>query len=347
LLDAMMPEMDGFALAENIKREPSLASATVMMLSSAMRSGETSRANGLGIHSVLTKPVMQSELLNGILLALSSSDLAAPEVPGDVSVPVSGRSGQLAVLVAEDNAINRAVISGMLGKLGHTITHAANGREAVEAITTSAFDLVLMDIQMPEMDGLEATARIRQLEKGAGRHVRIVAMTAHAMTGDRERCLSAGMDDYISKPLRREDLQRVLGAIESEAPAARGVVAATAFTAAELLDRCDGDAELAAELIMLFREQTPPLLDVIRRATAASDAPALAAGAHKLLGSLGAFGAESARQIVLQLSTDADAPDFERAAERIVELSQEVDQIHSALAQYASPRTTLPQCAVP
>jgi signal transduction histidine kinase/DNA-binding response OmpR family regulator len=331
LLDATMPEMDGFALAENIKQEAGLAGVTVMMLSSAMRSGETSRANDLGIHSVLTKPVMQSELLNGILLALSSNEFTAADQAPDASAPPISGDAHLAVLVAEDNAVNRAVISGILGKLGHTLTHAANGREAVEAIATSRFDLVLMDIQMPEMDGLEATARIRRLEQGTGRHLQIVAMTARAMTGDRERCLGAGMDDYISKPLRREDLRRVLGAIQPLAALPRAAAGATVFTNAELLERCDGDGELVNELIKLFREQTPQLLDVIRSAAAVSDAPALAAGAHKLLGSLGAFGAENARQIVLEVSAAAGDADFEGAAEWIVKLADEVDQIHSAL----------------
>ena len=347
LADAMMPEMDGFALAENIKHEPALASATVMMLSSAMRSGEMKRANGLGIHSVLTKPVMQSELLNAILLALSSNEFATPAEAADASAPSATSEGQLSILVAEDNAINRAVISGMLGKLGHTLTHAANGREAVEAVATTRFDLVLMDIQMPEMDGLEATARIRRLEAGTGRHLRIVAMTAHAMTGDRERCLGAGMDDYVSKPLRREELRRVLGAVGTFAPPRRAAAAATLYTAEELLERCDGDAELLGDLVVLFREQTPQLLDVIRGAVASSDAPALAAGAHKLMGSLGAFGAENAHQIVLQLSADAGHADFKGAAERILKLTDELDEIHSSLTHYTPARTASAPVAMP
>jgi HPt (histidine-containing phosphotransfer) domain-containing protein len=145
------------------------------------------------------------------------------------------------------------------------------------------------------------------------------------------------MDDYISKPLRREDLHRVLGVFQPQTAASSAVSSARLHTSAELLERCEGDADLLAELIMLFGEQTPKLLDVIRRAIAANDAAALAAAAHKLLGSVAAFGAEKAREIVLQLSADAASSDFEEAADRVVKLAAELDQIHSALARYASP----------
>ncbi|MBA2270706.1 MAG: PAS domain S-box protein, partial [Chthoniobacterales bacterium] len=177
LLDAMMPEMDGFALAEQIQHEPCLAATTVMMLSSATRSGESSRAAGLGIQSVLAKPIMQSDLLDAILLGLSSHGFAADNEQGDEPAPARPEKGALRILVVEDNAINRAVATGLLGKRGHAPTVAVNGIETVAAMTTQQFDLVLMDIQMPELDGFEATARIREMEKLTGRRTPIVAMT--------------------------------------------------------------------------------------------------------------------------------------------------------------------------
>ncbi|HSH38689.1 MAG TPA: response regulator, partial [Chthoniobacterales bacterium] len=302
LVDAMMPEMDGFALAEQIKQEQPLSGATVMMLTSAMRSGEASRASELGVHSVLTKPVMQSELLDAILRGLSGNELAARHKQSTATSRAAAKPGALRILVAEDNAINRAVAAGILGRRGHTLVHASNGLEAVDAFTAQKFDVILMDIQMPEMDGFEATARIREIESATGQHTPIVAMTAHAMAGDRERCLAAGMDDYVSKPIGAEELDRVLGAIPSSRGApARPPAEASVHTHAHLRDICDGDDELVAELIALFRSDTPQLLEVLRGAAQRRDAAGVAAGAHKLLSSLGAFGATHASDMVRQL----------------------------------------------
>ena len=200
----------------------------------------------------------------------------------------AAHSRALQILVVEDNAINRAVVAGMLSRQGHTPVHAANGAEALEAVAGTDFDIILMDIQMPEMDGFEATARIRQRQNVTGQHTRIVAMTAHAMTGDRERCLAADMDDYLSKPLTADDLLRVLGAVEATEPQPKPKAkSATAHTYAELHKICEGDDDLVAELIAIFRADTPRLLEVMRTAATERDAPALAAGAHNLLSSLG------------------------------------------------------------
>ena len=209
ILDGMMPEMDGFMVVEQIREHAELSGATVMMLSSAMPAGAAARCGELGVASYLTKPVTQAELIDAILIALGGA--AEKELPVAerrcLEVPTS--TG-LRILIAEDNLINRAVAVGILEKRGHSLVHAANGREAVEAVARETFDLIFMDVQMPEMDGFEATRRIREMAEPNGRHTRIVAMTAHAMAGDRERCLAAGMDDYVSKPLRKEDLLRAL-----------------------------------------------------------------------------------------------------------------------------------------
>ncbi|MFN2475383.1 MAG: response regulator [Chthoniobacterales bacterium] len=344
LVDAMMPEMDGFALAEQIKQEPTLTGATVMMLTSAMRSGDGSRATNLGVHSVLTKPVMQSELLDAILEGLSGNELAARHRQSTAISPATAKAGALHILLAEDNVINRAVAAGILGRQGHTVVHASNGLEAVDAFTAQKFDIVLMDIQMPELDGFEATARIREIESATGQHTPIVAMTAHAMAGDRERCLAAGMDDYLSKPIAAKDLNRVLGAIESSGdaptPAPDG---ASVHSHARLRDICGGDDELVAELIALFRSDTPHLLGVLRSATAQRDAPGLAVGAHKLLSSLGAFGATHASEMVRQLEQQGVLADLDGAEEQVRKIELEIGAIHARLARYPSPTVTQPR----
>ena len=251
------------------------------------------------------------------------------------------QSAPLRLLIAEDNLINRAVATGILEKRGHTLVHAENGRAAVEAFRRESFDLILMDIQMPEMDGLAATKRIRELESAKGTYTPIVAMTAHAMAGDRERYLAAGMDDYISKPLRREDLQRVLGGMGQDGPNETKNAGATVFSQAQLLDHYGGDGDLVRELIPLFREDTPRLLEVVRQAAIQGDGAGLAAGAHKLLSSLGAFGAASASGMVLQLEQQGKEGDFAEVNERVVEVEHEIEKIHSALARFAWPQSSM------
>jgi two-component system, sensor histidine kinase and response regulator len=210
LLDAQMPEMDGFALAEAIKRNPEWRAATIMMLSSAGQRGDAKRCREIGVAAYLTKPVGQDELMKAILNALSGRP--KPETSAAVVTRHSLREKrhQLRILLAEDNAVNQKLAVRLLEKRGHTVTVAGNGREALAALQAGAFDVVLMDVQMPEMDGFEATAAIRELEKASGNHLPVIAMTAHAMVGDRERCLAAGMDDYLTKPILPEELNNLL-----------------------------------------------------------------------------------------------------------------------------------------
>jgi signal transduction histidine kinase/CheY-like chemotaxis protein len=220
LIDAHMPEMDGFELADRIKHTPELAGAIIMMLSSADLTGEAARCRELGVASFLTKPIRQSELLDAIRLALGSVTLAEPRpaISLESSLP-SPR--HLHVLLAEDNAVNQRLAVRLLEKRGHTVVVANNGREALAAFANDAFDLVLMDVQMPEMDGFEATAQIRQRETQEPTPVRchtpIVAMTAHAMQGDEERCLAAGMDGYVAKPIQTKQLFAIIDSVTSYA----------------------------------------------------------------------------------------------------------------------------------
>jgi two-component system sensor histidine kinase/response regulator len=204
LLDGMMPEMDGLTVAEQIREHAELSGATVMMLSSAMSAGAVARCAELGVAAYLMKPVSELELLDAILIAIGGT-VAQPAAEAAPSVPVA--SG-LRILLAEDNVVNRAVTAAILRN--HLLVHAFNGRKAMEAAAGGTFDLIFMDVQMPEMDGFEATRRIREVEQAFGRHTPIAAMTAHAMAGDRERCLAAGMDDYLSKPLKKAEVLALL-----------------------------------------------------------------------------------------------------------------------------------------
>jgi two-component system sensor histidine kinase/response regulator len=210
LLDAQMPGMDGFSVAERIKQDARLAKSVVIMLTSGGFRGDAARCRELGIQGYLTKPIKRSDLLEAINIVLGSQ--AGSEVSPSLVTLHSLREsrGRLRILLAEDNRVNQVLAVRLLEKRGHEVAVAGNGEEALEALDNQAFDLVLMDIQMPEMDGLQATAAIRKGEMKSGKHIPIIAMTAHAMVGDKERCLEAGMDDYIAKPIRPEQLDDVL-----------------------------------------------------------------------------------------------------------------------------------------
>jgi len=210
LLDAQMPGMDGFVVAERIKEKPEFAGATVMMLSSKDQSIQSARCRALGLQIYLTKPVRQSELLRAILLALGSSSANDFHTETQLTQPLAVVAGGLQILLAEDNLINQRLATRILEKRGHSVAVATDGRQAVEMLARKQFDVVLMDVQMPELNGFDATALIRHREQASGNHIPIIAMTAHAMKGDRERCLAAGMDFYLSKPLKAELLLQTI-----------------------------------------------------------------------------------------------------------------------------------------
>ena len=210
LLDAQMPVMDGFALAQWIKKNPESRAATIMMLSSAGQRGDAKRCREIGVSAYLPKPIRQSELLDAILTALDTKSLAQSSRPLVTRHSLREDSNRLRILLAEDNAVNQVLAVRLLEKRGHRVTVAGNGKDALAALIRNSFDLVLMDVQMPQMNGFEATAAIREKEKSSGHHLPIIAMTAHAMVGDKERCLEAGMDGYLTKPIQLEKLDELL-----------------------------------------------------------------------------------------------------------------------------------------
>ena len=214
LTDLHMPDMDGFGLAERIRAVPQESKPTLIMLSSGGQRGDAARCAELGIAAYLTKPIRQDELRRALQDALHPNrDEGSAKLITRHSIRQQAEPlGQLRILLAEDNPVNQKVVTRMLEKRGHIVTFAANGREAVRALERESFDLVLMDVQMPEMDGYEATAAIRANERGGTRRQPIFALTAHAMKGVRERCIAAGMDGYLTKPIQAVELDRVLEA---------------------------------------------------------------------------------------------------------------------------------------
>jgi two-component system sensor histidine kinase/response regulator len=213
LLDAHMPGMDGFTVAQQIQENPRYTGTTVMMLSSSDLNADAAYCGRLGIRRYLVKPVSQSELREAVLGAISEYLLPQASGHSRETTRTRASAGQR-ILVVEDNAVNQMLALRLLEKQGHAVTIAGTGLEAIERAAAGGFDVILMDVQMPGMDGLQATVAIREAEAGSGVHVPILAMTAHAMSGDRDRCLAAGMDGYLSKPICPRMLFETLDSIQ-------------------------------------------------------------------------------------------------------------------------------------
>ncbi len=296
LTDVHMPDVDGFQLTEQIKSDVELRTTIIMMLTSGDGLGDIARCKALGGAAHLIKPAKQSELFDAIVAATRIADQEPPETETARELPAT-RS--LQILLAEDSYPNQRLALGILTKWGHQVTVANNGREAVTALENENFDLVLMDVQMPEMDGHRAATLIRQREAGTGRHVPIIAMTAHAMKGDREACLAAGMDDYVSKPIRQENLRRAIEKINptipgSELPAGKEV-SPTPEPAATLdwnaaLESVGDDQELLRDVSAAIIQEVPGCLEQVEQAVRESDAALLRRAAHTIKGSLALFG---------------------------------------------------------
>jgi CheY-like chemotaxis protein/HPt (histidine-containing phosphotransfer) domain-containing protein len=340
LLDAHMPEMDGFTLAGHVQASPELAGTTLVMLTSAGQSGDVSRCQELGINAYLMKPVKQSDLIATLLDVLGSP--RRPAQTSGVAVLPRGRP-PLRVLLAEDNVVNQKLGRRVLEKQGHAVVVVGTGREAVEAVEREAFDLVLMDVQMPDLDGLEATGVIREQERGTGRHLPIIAMTARAMKGDREQCLLAGMDGYVSKPIQPGEL---FEAIEALVPSATGSGPGAGggdgdgeeeacpngqLDRAEALARVEGDVELLSELAGLFLEGCDDQVAGLGDAVARGDAEALRALSHSLKGAVATFGARAAFEAAQRLEALGKEGDLGAAAEAQAALAEAMRRLKPEL----------------
>jgi PAS domain S-box-containing protein len=334
LLDAQMPDMDGFALAESIKRNPDWNAATVMMLTSSGQRGDAARCREIGVSAYLTKPVQQTELLDAILTALGTPP--AQSFPSALVTRHSLRENRprLQILLVEDNAVNQLLALRLLEKQGHAVTIATNGKKALEALKKESYDLVLMDIQMPEMNGWEATKAIREYEKLTGEHIPIVAMTAHAMKGDEERCAAAGMDDYLTKPIRIPELLAVVDEIGNRKAVSKKMAASSKgrtidFTGAIAL--LGGDRELFVELAHVFKEECPRAIEEIRCAIGAQDPRTLERHAHNLKGSSASLGAAAVSLASSALEDCARSGNLKQADDLFKALERELDHLLSEL----------------
>jgi CheY-like chemotaxis protein len=323
LLDAMMPDVDGFQLAERIKQESDLAGATLMMLSSAASEEDAARCKGLGIELYLIKPIKQSELLDSmmnLIVGAATDAQAAGAQPGRQSRHL---------LLAEDNPVNRRVAVGLLERAGHTVVSVNNGRAALDALEKESFDLVLMDIQMPELDGLSATTELRAREARNGGHVLVVAMTAHAMAGDRERCLAAGMDGYIAKPVQARELLDLIDSLTGAGPAPPR---SSPRASSRLVQRFGGNEDLLRELVDIFLESNPALMVELHNAISRGDAAEVRRTAHNIKGSVGNFEAIDAHAAAQRLEEIGRSGNLQDAAAAFAALQDAIARLSPALA---------------
>ena len=332
LIDSSMPGEDGFQLAARLKQQPNLCPSTVMMLTSGDQSDDILRCQRLGVAGYVIKPVKQSELLEAVVSATNDFETAPTPLP---ATRVSARSRR--VLLAEDSLMNQKLAIGLLERWGHTVTVANNGLEAVALLREQPFDLVLMDVQMPEMDGLEATRVIRKEDAAFRRPaVPIIAMTAHAMPGDRERCLAAGMDAYVMKPIRADVLFRAIEesgpvAVEKREPA---VPADQATDMSVAMAAVNGDQKLLREIIGSFLSEGPALLEGLRTATSAERWKEARRMAHTLKGNFLTFGAPAAAELAQTAEVSAKLERLPEDPAVLEKLTRRTQSVLSELRRY-------------
>jgi two-component system, sensor histidine kinase and response regulator len=337
LLDVHMPEMDGFAVAEQIRNRYKHQEIKVILLTSASRPSDVARCRKLEISGYLSKPIKQSELFDAIVTAMAE-DSQKPELCESTSASIQPSERSLRVLLAEDNPVNQTLAMRILERLGHKVQVANNGKEAVGLAQAEDFDLIFMDVQMPEMDGLEATAAIRAAEAGTGKHVPIVAMTAHAMKGDREECLSAGMDDYLSKPIRINELKQAISGAEQKPNVAQSPEQNSFRAIGQLevlLDSVIGDRALLAEMAELWLADSVKQETQIREGLDLGNAMMVQRAAHALKGSLGTFQASGAQEAANQLEMSAKDIGLVGARKAFERLSTQIDLVRQDLRRLA------------
>jgi CheY-like chemotaxis protein len=353
ILDMMMPDMDGEELGRLIKLDPDLATSDLVMMTSMGARGDAGRLEALGFAAYLTKPVKQSQLFDCLMVVLHRQGLART---GPAATPrivtrhalADRRKRNLRILLAEDNAVNRSVALKTLEKLGYRADAVVNGAEAVAALTERPYDVVLMDVQMPEVDGLEATRAVRDPHSAVLDHaVPIVALTAHARAEDREQCLAAGMDDYLSKPIRPDELAALLsrfsrpdesgepvlrraGApldVAAVLPAGGGDAAPPVFDPRVLLGLLDGDRAAVADIVGEYAEDAPRQLAGVREALAAGDADLVRRRAHTLKGASANVGAEALRIAAYDLERAAADAELAGGEALVAQLDDELGRL--------------------
>jgi two-component system, sensor histidine kinase and response regulator len=338
LTDMHMPNMDGFGLVEKIRQLLQMPTATIMMLTSGGQRGDVARCQELGIAAYLLKPIRQVELREAIARVLNTKQQPAPiTVVNRYSVPEEHELVRsLHILLAEDNQVNQKLALRLLEKRGHRVVIAGNGEEALAALAQNSFDVVLMDVQMPGMGGFEATRVIREMEKLTGLHQPIIAMTAMAMMGDRERCMEAGMDNYISKPINAKELDEVLD-ITLESGHTRAPVipdhdsSLVAVDVADLLQRLDGDRAFLAELVEIFRNDYPGEIRNAQEAIRRKDAAEVERVGHALKGALGNLSAVRASALAAEFETIGRSGDLALAGPKLMQVEDELRRVMDTL----------------
>jgi len=336
--DANMPGQDGFELAREIAGDASLAAAKVIVMTAPDAPWRKPRGLRKTIVSQLVKPVKQSELMDAILTAFAPAPVRRKVASRQSKQPAP--SPGLRVLLADDNRTNQRLVELLLEKDQYQVTSVTNGRDAVDKAAAEPFDLILMDVQMPGMDGFEATAAIRDRERHTGGHTPIVAMTAHAMASDREKCLAAGMDDYLSKPIRPADLLAIIEKLIPSPHRGRSVTpepARPSIAETELLADFAQNRTVLADVIRVFLVDAPKYLVLIRNAAASKDARAMAAAVHALKGSVGLFSKDvygmvrTLEQAVKIGGTDAAGSQVEAVESTVTELCAALDRLQQKL----------------
>jgi len=347
LIDATMPAMDGFQLADCIRQNPKLTGATILMLSAGLHSDDISRCRQLGVSAYIIKPIRRLELLNVIVRVLKDKNsFTAPAQ--ETALWEKQQHSRLQILAAEDNRVNQRLLARLLEKEGHQVTLVEDGEAAVAASAETDFDLILMDVQMPAMDGLDATRYIRGREQGTGKHVPIIALTAHAMKGDRERCLEAGMDAYVAKPVQKQELLQIIYQNSAHAAAAGVISSGPALATdpgvldlARALQRNGDDEQIFAELCELYLQDARVISPIIVTAIENSDNDAVARAAHKLKTSAGTICGTRAYYAADALEQQAHAGDKLAVATAAALLQRELDSLDMAVKRFLAVRDHL------
>jgi two-component system sensor histidine kinase/response regulator len=313
-----------------MKTEVSPTSQLLLMLTSTEQKDNRSLYENIGIAAFMTKPIRPTELQGALLKALGQE---TQELKKSKNPFAQKSQYPLRLLVAEDNQVNQKLAIRVLHKWNHQVTIARNGKEACDLLLRDpGFDAVLMDVEMPILNGFEATARIRAHEKTTGIHIPIIAMTAHTMVGDKALCLDAGMDGYVTKPLRPEELYTLLEGIAARLAPQEVVPPEETLNRKELLALLDGDIPLLAELTDIFWENSPDLIAQMRSALADRDPHTLIYAAHTLKGAVGNFAAKRALALITELETMGATQNFSQATRMLDVLEAELACLHTALS---------------
>lgn len=336
IVDAQMPEMDGFDFVDQVNKVPGLSKPTIIMLTSSGRREDAQRCKELGISAYLWKPVGQTDLFRAIQTTLGMAQADTSETSLVTKTTLTAVKRRLSILLAEDNLVNQRLATRLLEQKGHSVVVASNGKEALEAMENQQFDLVLMDVEMPDMSGFEVTAAIREQEGVTGKHTPIIAVTAHAMKGDMDRCLAAGMDGYLAKPVKSAELFEAIEKFAKNTQDGyrfmpRQALSEPALDTSALMNQVGGDVGFLRKLAGLFLAESQDRLSDLEVFVKDRYADGIARSAHSLKGSLGSLHAARASKAALNLEQIAKGGNVELAPEAFETLKKEIGEVRTAL----------------